>query len=157
MVRFLCALLFLSLAAACGQSGAEDKTVQVAENDVAMNKAMNRARASLTEFLILAEKPAPNTSSYALKVQIEDQYGVEHFWVTPFTQTATGFKGVISNKPAVVRKVREGQSYEFTREEVSDWMFMKDGKIHGGHTIRALIPTLPPKEAAQYREMLADF
>ena len=121
-----------------------------------MNAAITEAHVTLDSFLEKARNPPAGTSNYALKVKIEDQNGIEHFWATPFSATSGGFTGIISNTPQVVRSVKEGQSYAFTREEVSDWMYMKDGKIHGGYTIRAMLPLLSKDEAAQYQALLAD-
>ena len=155
MMRFFKVLLLTIFLAACSE-GVEDRSIMVKTDDPTMLAARADAQASLSSFLEKAANPAPGTENYAVKVKIQDEYGVEHFWVTPFLETPTGFKGMISNDPAVVRKVRAGQSYEFTREDVSDWMYMKDGKIHGGYSIRALLPSLPKKEADQYRAMLAE-
>lgn len=156
-MRLICVFFLLCLTAACGQSGGvHDRAVAVATDDAAMNEAMDKARQTLPDFLAKADNPPAGTSNYALKVKIEDENGVEHFWVTPFLKTENGFTGVINNEPATVRSVRLGQSYAFSPDEVSDWMYMKDGKIHGGYTIRAMLPTLTKKEASQMRAMLAE-
>ncbi|WP_165793777.1 YegJ family protein [Hyphococcus luteus] len=153
----LMTILFLTLLlAGCGQAQVKDRTVEVATNDAAVNAAMKEARASLPQFFAKAADPQPGTEAYALKVKVEDKNGVEHFWVTPFSKTDDGFTGVINNEAAVVEKVSLGEPYAFTADEISDWMYVQNGKIHGGYTIRAMLPSMPKEEAAQYQALLAD-
>ena len=37
----------------------------------------------------------------------------------------------------------EGELAEFTEADISDWMFMRNGKIVGGETIRPLLKSMP--------------
>jgi uncharacterized protein YegJ (DUF2314 family) len=39
---------------------------------------------------------------------------------------------------------------------MSDWMFMRDGKMHGNYTMRPLLKTMPAEQAAKLRSMLAE-
>ena len=48
-----------------------------------------------------------------------------------------------------------GQPWTIKKEKISDWMFMREGKMHGNYTLRPLLKTLPEKEAAKLRSILA--
>jgi uncharacterized protein YegJ (DUF2314 family) len=52
--------------------------------------------------------------------------------------------------------VNEGQRIDVDPKLISDWMYMLNGKIKGGETIRVIIPTLSKDEADYYRNLLAD-
>ena len=42
----------------------------------------------------------------------------------------------------------------FKEADISDWMFMRNGKIVGGETIRPLLKSLPKANADALREKL---
>lgn len=52
--------------------------------------------------------------------------------------------------------VQFGQKWTVKKEDISDWMFMRDGKMHGNYTMRPLLKTMPEREAAQFRSILAE-
>jgi uncharacterized protein YegJ (DUF2314 family) len=60
------------------------------------------------------------------------------------------FHGRIDNKPLEVKNVRFGQRVTVDPKEVSDWMFLKDGKLMGGYTTRVLYARLSPEEKAEF-------
>jgi uncharacterized protein YegJ (DUF2314 family) len=134
----------------------QDHTIGVSSDDAAMSAAIAKAQATLDDFLKVADHPPEGTSDFALKVKIADGDKVEHFWVIPFSRKGDGFTGTIADKPELVMTVSEGQAYDFPRSDISDWMYTQNGKIHGGQTIRALLPHMKADEAARVKAMLAD-
>lgn len=55
-----------------------------------------------------------------------------------------------------MQNVKIGQAWTIGKDEISDWMFMRDGKMHGNYTMRPLLKTMPEAEAEKYRSMLAE-
>jgi uncharacterized protein YegJ (DUF2314 family) len=55
-----------------------------------------------------------------------------------------------------VKNVKIGQKWKIKKEDISDWLFMRDGKMHGNYTMRPLLKTMPKDEAAKFRSMLAE-
>jgi uncharacterized protein YegJ (DUF2314 family) len=53
------------------------------------------------------------------------------------------------------RGVQRGQRIEVNERQISDWMYLRAGKIVDNYTMR-LLQRMPPEEAARYRAMLAD-
>jgi uncharacterized protein YegJ (DUF2314 family) len=140
--------------AACGKKEpvTGDKPQMVAESDPDMNEAIRKAQASLDTFLATAAAPPPGTSKFKLKVEVKDGAQSEHFWVIPFAVTAKGFEGTLANEPSLVKTVKEGQLIQFTRAEVSDWGYEKDGRQVGSFTVCALFKTMPKDEVEYYRK-----
>ena len=64
--------------------------------------------------------------------------------------------GTINNRPEIVRTVKFGQRIPLPEDDLTDWMYLQDGKIHGSETMRLLLKTLPPEEAKKLRAMLAN-
>ena len=76
----------------------------------------------------------------------------------PRTSSVKGGKisAVINNVPRDVKTVRLGERIEVAYAQISDWMYMRAGKIVGNFTMRPLLKRMPPQDAARYRTMLAD-
>ena len=119
-----------------------------------MDAAIARARKEVDSFI--AELSKRNGTDFAVKVPIKDKEEVEHFWLTDIIYRDEKFHGVIGNEPGVVTNVKMGQKWSVKKSEISDWMFMRDGKMHGNYTVRPLLKTMPEEEAAGIRSMLAN-
>ena len=52
--------------------------------------------------------------------------------------------------------MRAGQRIEVADSQISDWMYLRNGKIVGNYTMRPLLKRMPAQDAARYRAMLLD-
>jgi uncharacterized protein YegJ (DUF2314 family) len=153
-------LLSLSLIAqcACGDSiserAAQDKVESVAADDPAMLKAFEKARRTLSEFLIKAKAPQANSSSYSVKVRITSGSDVEYFWVSPFSNVADNFSGTLANDGELVTAYRAGREIQFSQADIVDWLYRDDarGIMHGNFTACALLTHEDPIEAEEFRK-----
>ena len=145
-------LLALTGTHAHAQQRDESEVVIVASTDPQMTDAIRLARAGLDDFLKLAASPPTGTSGYKLKVMVRDGEKTEHFWVIPFQKNAVGFSGTLANDPKTVRNVVAGQVIQFTRDYISDWGYMRDGRQVGSYTVCALFKKMPAEQADYYRK-----
>lgn len=123
--------------------------------DPVMEQAFRLARASLDQFLELAQVPPPHLRGFALKVGITEEPDlVEYFWINDFVQSGDSFSGKINNRPVIVKRVRRGRAHQFRREDIVDWTYidMETRTIHGNYTACALLVRKPPDLAAELRE-----
>lgn len=135
------AAVLLALAVpACGQS--DPPFIDVAEDDAAMNAAMDEARASLpqfwsrfdargdgarTDFMVKAGMPAAGG-------------GVEHIWVDLDGHADGQVKGRLANRPLYLGADLEyGSPVEFSEAIVSDWGYSNGDVLYGHFTTRVLI------------------
>lgn len=131
-----------------------DTLVESGYDEQEMEKAIARARSEVDNFI--AELNKPTGHSHAVKAPIEDGDVVEHFWIADVTFKDGVFHGKINNDPGLVKNVKIGQAWKVKKEGISDWMFMREDKMHGNYTMRPLLKTLPKEEAEQLRAILAD-
>jgi len=130
----------------------ENEIVLVGERDPDMTAAIRQARASLDQFLELAERPPADVSGLKLKVMIRDGNGTEHFWVTPFQPDGRGFEGTLANEPRIVKSVRGGQRIAFARDQISDWGYVRNGRQVGSFTVCVMMKKVPKDQADYYRK-----
>jgi len=117
-----------------------------------MDAAIAKAKSSVQDFI--DELQAKNADSYSVKAPITDKHGTEHFWVTDVTYKDGAFSGLIGNDPGIVKNVKFGQPWTIKKEDISDWMYIKNEMIHGGFTIEPLLGTFPKEEAEAIRSKL---
>lgn len=147
--------LLLPCIALCGCSRS-DSTIGIADDDPEMIAAINKARGALPLFWSKFEHPGPGETNFCLKVMIHDSGHTEHFWVNTLDKKDGKLSGNISNEPEFVHNVKLGQRIDIPDADISDWFYMRDGKMVGNYTLRVLFDHMPPDEVAKYRALLAD-
>lgn len=142
------------LAQSINEKVANDDVSMVQEDDPAMLRAFARARETLDAFLAQVDGKDAALASPALKVKIEHRGNVEYFWVMQFSRSGKRFVGYLANEPRLVRNVRFGQRYRFSREDIYDWTYVEaaTGALKGNFTACALLVHETPEAARQFRE-----
>lgn len=136
------------------QSDNRPKPETLAEDfdEAEMDAAIATARSRVDEFIkILGENAA---DSFSVKAPITDENGTEHFWIVDVSYADGMFSGEIGNDPGVVRNVKLGQAWRIAKDEISDWMYTREDRIHGGFTIDPLLGSFPKDEADAMRAKL---
>jgi uncharacterized protein YegJ (DUF2314 family) len=128
--------------------------VNVAGDDVKMNWAIEKARATLHYFQNSLMAPQPNQQYFSVKVLIEDGEYNEHLWLTnPSFDEEGNLYGVVGNQPVSVTSVAINQRIGIEAQFISDWMIIEDGRLIGGYTIRAIRNELPEAERLEFDKM----
>jgi len=152
MRRYLFALLLAVVSVAWGAK--PDTLVEGGYDEAEMNAAIARARKEVDEFIAIMK--SKGATSFAVKVPIEDKGEVEHFWMNNVTYRDGRFTGQINNEPGIVTNVKLGQTVTIEKNKISDWLYVRNGKMYGNYTLRPLLATMSEEEAAYYRSMLAN-
>lgn len=146
-------VLLATICVACG-GNRPDTLVDGGYDEVEMNAAMARARREVDGFIATFQKG--DGSDFAIKTPIHDNDETEHFWLTDISYGDGEFEGKIGNDPGIVSNVSFGQTMRVRKEDISDWLFMRDGKMHGNYTLRPLLATMTEERVRYYRSILAE-
>jgi uncharacterized protein YegJ (DUF2314 family) len=123
--------------------------------DAKMEAAMDQASDNLDKFEAALKKAAPNTKDFAIKYLVVEGDEGEFLWVNEIQFANKKFTGKIANQPQFAKTVKFGQTVTLDEEDVDDWMYVEDGKLKGGYTIRAqremMQATERPKFDAQFK------
>ncbi len=133
---------------------AEDRSpvIDVRTADPEMNAAIARARSSLATFWASYDAPKSSETGHSLKVHFSTRKGGEHIWIAELKKQPGGtFSGVFANEPRDLPGKHAGEAVKFTETDISDWMFMRNGKIVGGETIKPLLKSMPKADADALR------
>jgi len=143
---------FAVLLSGCSEPRSKPETLVEQYDESVMNQAIAKAKSRVDEFIgVLAQGDA---DTFSVKVPITDPNGTEHFWLTDVTFTDGSFTGLIGNDPGIVENVEFGQTRTVAKDAISDWMFTRGDKIHGGFTIDPLLLSYPKEEADALRSQL---
>jgi uncharacterized protein YegJ (DUF2314 family) len=143
-----------ALAQSVRERGQEPPVTTVPADNAAMADAFRKARAGLDEFLRLLDAPPPGTRSYAVKLLVTDAGQREYFWVGNVKREGDRFSGTLDNVPRQVKNVREGQTMQFGRDDIVDWLYVDTirHRMMGNFTLCALLTLKTPQEVAELRQ-----
>ena len=139
-----------------GGCSKRDKVIRVADDDAEMTAAISKARETLPQFWDVFEKRERGESDFGLKVKISDKEGVEYFWAMDIERRNGKVMGTINNDPNIVASVKLGDRIEIPEADIADWLYRRDGKMVGNHTIKALFKSMPAAEVERLKTMMAD-
>jgi uncharacterized protein YegJ (DUF2314 family) len=101
-----------------------------------MEKAMDEAVEKLDSFLAVLKAPKKNQEQFAVKFIIEVKDEGELLWMSEPKFDKGVFTGKLANQPALAKHLMLGQTIQVKEDDVVDWMYVQDGKLQGGYTIR---------------------
>jgi uncharacterized protein YegJ (DUF2314 family) len=166
MRRFFISILPLAivgafLMAGCSQESASPQHAQVKrdeteKNDPDMLAAFAKGKETLPVFWEAFDKHAPGEEKFAIKVKMQDTNGIEYLWVGELEKKDGKLSGAIRNPPDTVKHVKFAQRVDVIENDIVDWMYFRDGKIVGNHTLRALFKFKKPDELAKLKAMFAE-
>jgi len=109
--------------------------------DPDIRAAIEKARATVGDFLAALQKPAPNQKQFLVrKAYPTREAGKQQIlWINQVTYDGTLLHGVADDKTAAVGAgIPIDGKVSFPPAEICDWMFNEDGKAVGGFMLRAL-------------------
>lgn len=125
----------------------EPNISRVYGDDQQMNKAIALANQTIGVFDHALLSHDTTLKFLALKMRFETpEDGGEHIWLNQITKNDEKYYGVIANVPALTTQVKLGDKVEIPKSQISDWMYIQNGKLKGGYTIRALRDQLSESE-----------
>jgi len=128
----------------------EPDIVYVDDTDPMMLSAISKARSTVGQFIEALSKPQPSQSRFSVKVPIRDGDSTEHMWLIPVHYQDGKFSGTIDNEPDKVKTIKLGDTIDVKTQEISDWMYVDNGKLVGGYTIRVLRDAVPPEKRREF-------
>ena len=146
-------VIVLLVLTACSK---RDNVIGVPSDDPEMTAAISKARETLPQFWRVFDKPERGETGVSLKVRITDKSGTEHFWATDIELRDGKTIGVINNDPNTVATVKLGDRIEIQEADITDWLYMRDGKMVGNYTLKPLFKKMPKGETERLKKMMAD-
>jgi uncharacterized protein YegJ (DUF2314 family) len=133
------------------QGGSESGYFQVPHDQPAMHNAVIEARRTFREFIKALKHPAPGEEDFEVKKAFTQGNQVEHIWISDVQIIGHHLlQGRVDNQPRKITGVKLGQVVTVNPKEISDWLYVDNGKLVGGYTVRVHYSELSPKEKAEF-------
>jgi uncharacterized protein YegJ (DUF2314 family) len=127
---------------------------RIAVDDPLTAEAIVKARRTAGEFLRAYRARGGDQRDFRIKFLVAERGLVEQFWVTLESATDTTFTGTIANHPGDITGVKYGERVTVPANEISDWMYVENGVLQGGFSVRLMRDRLQPEERPAFeREM----
>ena len=126
--------------------------VYVHDSDKAMERAVHQAQRTLGKFMAALTSPKPGQTGFAVKKRCIEGEKCEHIWLTDVRFDGRVLRGKVDNNPVDMKGLRVGQKVTVRPEEISDWMYVENGRLVGGYTVRAYYRNLPAAEKRQFAQ-----
>ncbi|MDM1367143.1 DUF2314 domain-containing protein [Myroides marinus] len=88
--------------------------------------------------------------AFTQEVEGEDESVVEHMWIGDVDFDGDVIYGELLNQPNVLTNIEEGEQIGVTLDQISDWMFISQGKTYGGYTVQAMRSVMTEEERAEH-------
>jgi uncharacterized protein YegJ (DUF2314 family) len=144
--------IFGSLTAVVAQD--RSPVIDFSTADPDMKVAIEKGRATLPTFWASYDAPKSSETGHSLKVRFPSPKtrGGEHIWIAAVKKGPDGrYSGKFANTPRDLPGKKAGDLTEFAEADITDWMFMRNGKIVGGETIKPSLKSLPKADADALR------
>ncbi len=113
------------------------KQVAASPQEEEMEKAMDMAVETLDKFNAVLKAPKKTQDQFAVKFIVEVKDEAELLWLTEVKFDKGVYTGKLANQPAIATTLKKDQVLQVKEDDVIDWMYVDDGKLQGGYTIRA--------------------
>jgi uncharacterized protein YegJ (DUF2314 family) len=122
----------------------------------AMHLAVKEARKTVGKFIAALEHPAPGQEDFEVKKPFIQGHQVEHIWLSDVRFVGDLFQGRIDNQPRKIAGLKIGEMASVKPNEISDWLYIDNGKLVGGYTVRVHYNELSPQQKQEF-DRRADF
>jgi uncharacterized protein YegJ (DUF2314 family) len=122
----------------------------------AMHLAVKEARKTVGKFISALEHPSPGQEDFEIKKPFVQGSQVEHIWLSDVRFVDNVFQGRIDNQPRKITGLKLGEIVSVKANEISDWLYIDNGKLVGGYTVRVHYDELTPQQKQEF-DRRADF
>jgi len=138
------------------KTATEPEYYQVQNEHNAMHQAVTKARKTVGKFIDALKHPVAGQTDFEVKKPFVQGSDVEHIWLSDVQFSGSRFQGRVDNTPRKIHGLKVGQLVSVNPNEISDWVYVDNGKLVGGYTIRAHYNELTPDQKKEF-DRQADF
>jgi uncharacterized protein YegJ (DUF2314 family) len=121
-----------------------------------MRRAVVEARKTVQKFIIALQHPTSGQQDFEIKKPFTHGDEVEHIWLSDVKLVGNNFQGRVDNQPRKIPDLKLGQVVSVNPKEISDWLYIDNGKLVGGYTVRVHYNELTAEQKRDF-DRQADF
>ena len=142
------------------QAGTE--TVQMEQSDSELLRIAEDARRTLPVFFQHLTRAGAGENNFCIKHPFKADNGagfvMEQVWLTGIYFKNGEYYGILAGAPMLISGMEKGDTRTFDIEAITDWMYVRNGKITGGRSIKYLLENIPEnRRSDEQRKILQMF
>jgi len=141
-----------------GESGKIGVTVRSSSGDPILDEIAFEARGAISVFIRHMRNPQKGEEQFRIKYPFQADSGSgidkEYLWLSDVTFKHGKYSALVANRPYYTSGLEPGDEVFIMMDDIADWMFLRDGKIIGGRSIKYLIEKIPPIDRDEEMERL---
>jgi uncharacterized protein YegJ (DUF2314 family) len=148
---FLCAFLFLSCDRAVKDvSHAPSTAIEIEQSDEEIARIAENAGRTLPIFFRNLARPETGAGNFCVKYPLTaDDNSIEQVWLGGIHFKDGVYYGSLANTAMRLDSMKKGGTITFDPDAITDWMYIQDGKIIGGRSIKYLLEKIPEEERSE--------
>jgi len=121
------------------KNAANVPVVNSADDDPQIKAAVQEARTTWNQFTKAFESRAQNTESFNVKFPFKSKDKTEFMWIEVTSINENMVTGKLGNDPVWAKDLKLGDEVKMKVSELADWMYLKDGEMVGGFSVKVLL------------------
>jgi uncharacterized protein YegJ (DUF2314 family) len=133
--------------------------IEVEQSDKEIERIAENARCTLPTFFRNLARPESGANNFYIKYPlISDDGGVEpkvreQVWLGSIHLNGGVYYGRLANTTKLMES-RKGGSIIIDTDKITDWMYIQDGKIIGGRSIKYLLEKIPEEKRKEEQKKI---
>ncbi|MDR1858424.1 MAG: DUF2314 domain-containing protein [Treponema sp.] len=151
----LCGIFFMSCDRQPSAPGQQIRaeTAYAEQDDGEILRIAIDARRTLPIFFRQLARGDAKESGFSIKhpFRADDGSGIgmEQLWLDGIHFKDGVFFGILAGDPAHVSGMQKGDTVALDMDAITDWMYVRDGKIAGGRSIKYLLEQIPESQRSE--------
>lgn len=151
---------FLTASHVVGQTPSKSANVEtpafvhVHDTDKTMDEAVHEAQRTLGKFTAALTSPKADQKGFAVKKRCTKGDKCEHLWLSGVRFDGRDLRGKVDNSPVELKTPRLGEEVTVQPEEITDWMYVENGRLVGGYTLRVYYSRLSAADKKQFSKTI---
>jgi len=154
---FLCAALFFSCERQPSTNGqdraAGAASAQAEQSDAELTRIAENARRTLPIFFRHLTGAGPGEDAFYVKYPFPADdgsgFGSEQVWLGGIHYKNGTYYGILAVEPEHLGGMKKGDTAAFNADSITDWMYVRDGEIVGGGSIKYLLEKIPEERRSE--------
>ena len=135
-------------------------TAELPAGDLVILQIAQDARSTLPVFFRLMARAGAAGSSYCVKYPLPASdtsgYCSEQVWLSGISFKDGTYYGTLAGIPLYQEGLKKGDTIPFSADSVTDWMYIQNGKITGGESIKYLLEKIPENSRSQEQQKILE-
>jgi uncharacterized protein YegJ (DUF2314 family) len=154
-------LCVLSCGRGSGTGGSKGElTTHQDSADQALEEIAREARETLPDFLRRLQSPRPGDGNFRVKYPFPvgegSGFAREQLWLRDIGFEDGSYYGILSNDPYYIPNLKKKDRVSIDIEQISDWMYTRNGIIEGGRSIRYFLEQIPLPDRTEEEQALLE-